>query len=767
MRKLIILITLLTASFLTGCRKEIVDISNIDFGSTIEGNYEIDQWLKQNFLDPYNIEVMYKWKASELSTINALVPPEEKHVIPVMEMIKKGWIDVYNGVGGSDFIKKHSPKQYLLVGSAEYNSSGGLTTGSAEGGTKIVIFRINWFDLNNSPIIKRMLKTVHHEYVHILNQKKQIPENFELISQANYTSNFHNLSDAQARELGFLTPYSASNPSEDFAELISVILTEGQAGYEAILASIASQEAVADIRAKEAVVVDYYKTYWNIDFYELIAKVEDAFFDIMPNELNKFIGTTYNHIYFDFNDPSMIGAQAQQVINASKTAFRAQGRHLNYATLYFKNEQPDAVELLFGFSPTDFSQRSQGSISFTADYDNKSSKLTLSNPIAQGDDAALVLEDLRPLLNYLTSSTFRMRFKEGNGPDSGDEVIGGMVNVKDSRSHLYGRLDKPDLNIFLGYGINNLDLHLFDEETYWSGAALEAIRAAKSVAIKPEGDGGDNRVLDYLRFVINFEAPASTKLQVKFSTTTLTSYGRQEKSYAVDFDRNANTLKFTSNSANPNLVKNSVARFEEYLTSRTFKVEFLEGSSFDTPGDSFAKISNVDDATDYFIAQLNPLPLHLAVGRSFYTSNFSSQNREDGFYFGEASMAFENMKAKLLENNNFIFSHYVLRMDMNTNLVNFTFYYRKPSEPALLNGTMTMKLNFDRVQNRLSFSDLQYTNPNARTMQDAAGIFLDYLVNNTFQFMYEPGHHYYMVPTTARGHLVDINNPNNYMVLIF
>ncbi|MBQ1929125.1 MAG: hypothetical protein II344_00640, partial [Bacteroidales bacterium] len=89
-------------------------------GETTEQN-EIDQWLYENYVKPYNIEVKYKWDQFELDLTATLVPPKEEVVIPLMTAIKKIWIEPYEAVAGSTFIKNLCPKKYVLVGSPRYN----------------------------------------------------------------------------------------------------------------------------------------------------------------------------------------------------------------------------------------------------------------------------------------------------------------------------------------------------------------------------------------------------------------------------------------------------------------------------------------------------------------------------------------------------------------------------------------------------------------------------------------------------------------------
>ena len=101
-----------------------------------------------------------------------------------------------------------------------------------------------------------------------------------------YTATWFNIADATAFSQGYATAYSMSGPDEDFVEMISSMLSGGSNGpsggydeYERLLAQAGTTTSTAykTIKAKEAVVVDYFARVWNIDFYALRAKCRTAF----------------------------------------------------------------------------------------------------------------------------------------------------------------------------------------------------------------------------------------------------------------------------------------------------------------------------------------------------------------------------------------------------------------------------------------------------------------------------------------------------------
>lgn len=234
----------------------------------------LDFWLYDNFVVPYNIEVKYRFDRYELALNRTLVPPREDKVMPVMETIKQTWIEPYDLVAGPDFIKKLSPKQFVLVGSPQFNPNGTITLGTAEGGRKVVLYVINDFDRQDKEEVKQMLHTIHHEFAHILHQTVMYPEEYKRITST-YTASWNDYSLEDARSRGYITQYARASPDEDFVEMISVMLIEGRAGFNAMVNS-APAEVQPLFRRKEQFVVSYFKETWNIDIYTLQANTEAA-----------------------------------------------------------------------------------------------------------------------------------------------------------------------------------------------------------------------------------------------------------------------------------------------------------------------------------------------------------------------------------------------------------------------------------------------------------------------------------------------------------
>lgn len=282
----------------TSCKKEdaLGNVDNIPGlgGDTWATGY-IDKWISDSLTAPYNIAVKYKWDQFEISNFldKTLVPPKEEQIIPVLSAIKKVWISSYIAEGGVPFFKKISPKFLIFVGSPIY-IRGAIVEGFAEGGRKVVLSNINnfrikgmaGFTLADTGVVLRMFHVIHHEYAHILDQNIQVPVEFSASSAASYTSDWLNITDQEALNDGFITPYSQSDKAEDWAEMVSLMLVNGKTWFDDVVNSInytgttpngtTAEKARARLRQKEAIVLSYFKQAWNINYYGLQLRTKAA-----------------------------------------------------------------------------------------------------------------------------------------------------------------------------------------------------------------------------------------------------------------------------------------------------------------------------------------------------------------------------------------------------------------------------------------------------------------------------------------------------------
>ena len=76
----------------------------------------LDRWLMKNYVEPYNVELRYRWEDNEISMDYILVPATMKNSIRMARLLKYICFDSFDEVTGSTkFIHDNFPKQIQLV----------------------------------------------------------------------------------------------------------------------------------------------------------------------------------------------------------------------------------------------------------------------------------------------------------------------------------------------------------------------------------------------------------------------------------------------------------------------------------------------------------------------------------------------------------------------------------------------------------------------------------------------------------------------------
>lgn len=276
-------------TLVSSCRKDVngsLDTPPYGLGGDTWEKTNVDKWIYDSLTVPFNIAVKYRWDAWELALDKTLVPPDTAKVIPSLQgLLAVAFTPYIQHTGSRDLLRQYAPKNFVLVGSPQYDYNGTITLGQAEGGTKITLYLINYFSRlkKDSASFKQMIHTIHHELGHILHQNVMFSTNYKIIT-GGYTATWFNVSDASARTQGFITAYAMAAPEEDFVEMISSMLVGGPNGptgydnYEKLLtqAGATTSTPYLNIKAKEAIVVDYFAKTWHVDFYDLQAKCRAA-----------------------------------------------------------------------------------------------------------------------------------------------------------------------------------------------------------------------------------------------------------------------------------------------------------------------------------------------------------------------------------------------------------------------------------------------------------------------------------------------------------
>ncbi|MGO3708071.1 MAG: substrate import-associated zinc metallohydrolase lipoprotein [Mesonia hippocampi] len=284
MNKFRLLYLLLFALILSSCS----DDDKLEGGSYLDTETpelsELDQWIRQEYTYPYNIEVIYRWTEAEVDLNRYLYPPYKDNVKPALEVVKQVWIDTYTEVGGEDFVKKISPRQILVAGGINLNQSATITLGLAEGGKKITFFQTDFLEPGNRASVVQFIRTTQHEYTHILNQTKPFNEEaYGKITPSNYTGSWFNSTDEASRELGYITAYARAEVVEDFAEMVAEMLTRSKTDWDNLIASINNEEARENIRKKEDMVAEYFESAFGISIYDLQDKADEHLTNVVNN----------------------------------------------------------------------------------------------------------------------------------------------------------------------------------------------------------------------------------------------------------------------------------------------------------------------------------------------------------------------------------------------------------------------------------------------------------------------------------------------------
>lgn len=274
-----ILLSMFVISMLFSCEKEEFEGTNfyIENNATDLYTKDFDDWLYKNYTEPFNVDFIYKMQDSGSDMNYNLVPVSLDRAIIMAKLIKYLWYDVYETIRGKDFLQQCSPRIIHLIGSSAYNSTSHTEVlGTAEGGIKITLYRCN--EVNTSDIQdmnKYYFQTMHHEFAHILHQKKSYPVSYNLLSAGMYNQNlWSEWSNEYANSIGFITPYAGSEQREDFVEIIANRLVMSDDEWEQVLEN-GTIENDYGINGKEIILQKYeiaknwLLNSWDIDIEKL------------------------------------------------------------------------------------------------------------------------------------------------------------------------------------------------------------------------------------------------------------------------------------------------------------------------------------------------------------------------------------------------------------------------------------------------------------------------------------------------------------------
>ncbi|MBR6865077.1 MAG: putative zinc-binding metallopeptidase [Bacteroidales bacterium] len=266
---------ILAALCAASCVKETMSENSVIKVTETKKN-DFDRWLEVNFLLPYNIDFKYRFEMNESDMNYFTIPADYEYSIVMAHLVKYLCIETYDEVAGITFTRSYFPKMFFLTGEWEYRNNGTIILGTAEGGKKIFLAGVNLLpqymktaeDLNHFYI-----KTIHHEFTHILNQNVDFPVDFSMITGTGYVAD--SWSDAPYNrdylKNGFITDYAQHSDTEDFAEMLSEYITHDQSWWDGQIAKAGEKGEL--INAKLDIVRNYMQDSFNIDIDVLRATV--------------------------------------------------------------------------------------------------------------------------------------------------------------------------------------------------------------------------------------------------------------------------------------------------------------------------------------------------------------------------------------------------------------------------------------------------------------------------------------------------------------
>ena len=265
-------------------------------------SYKLDKYLQINYLDAYNLDFRYKMQDVGADMNYNLVPATYQASVDLAVLTKYLWFDVYDDLAGEDFLRTYGPRIIHLIGSPAFNPvNGTMILGLAEGGLKVSLFRVNYIDPEDAlQLNEYYLKTMYHEFAHILHQTKTYPPEFDLISSTWYSPfTWQERDDRVCNSFGCITNYASSEDREDFAETIANYITKTDEQWAEIMRNAALNwetngegqvigegvddgqggladgvDGVAIINQKVQIARTWLRDAWNLDLDELRAEVQ-------------------------------------------------------------------------------------------------------------------------------------------------------------------------------------------------------------------------------------------------------------------------------------------------------------------------------------------------------------------------------------------------------------------------------------------------------------------------------------------------------------
>jgi substrate import-associated zinc metallohydrolase lipoprotein len=435
------------------CRKS--SALDVDMSRYIVDNpatTDLDTWITDNLTNPYNIQLQYRYERDLLGDVGKDVSPVKlDKVQPTAQAIINIFLKTYEKVAGVAFIKTYTPKQFVLFGSPAYNSDGSLTLGSADGGRRVILYDLNNLDFTDPAQVSTKMLTIHHEFTHILNQSIAIPPDFIEVTKSDYLLDWTNgtNTEAVAKSLGFVSRYARQDHNEDFAETVAALLIKGQLWFDSYARS-AGADGQTKLKKKEALVVDYFKQYFNINFRELQYEVGKVLRVTYNDKTRGFMYAWQNNLLanplvVDFNQPhyARFGQSAKftTIWNNVKAGLATVGYtpvsfnvvFVSPTVIQMQHTLANAAGAAVAWYDYNMAINANGEITFTK-FDNGSTAREYVN-------GRTALPAFAPLNNYLATKLFKADWMPAAATDGGSNYLkfAGFYVSTEPDNYFYGK----------------------------------------------------------------------------------------------------------------------------------------------------------------------------------------------------------------------------------------------------------------------------------------------------------------------------------------
>lgn len=266
------LLAVSTGTALVSCSEDDLNAESVITIDKKQAN-DFDKWLTANFVNPYNLEFKYRYEYKETDADYYTIPAELNQAIEMAHLVKYLCLESYDEVVGIDFTRNYFPKMIFTIGEWEYRNNGTFILGTAESGKKILLTGVNYLDTyKSSPAALNhyYFKTIHHEFTHILNQTKEYSAEFKLITGNSYVADSWSEEPFNEGylERGFISDYAQHSDTEDFAEMMSLYVTNSKEQWDEWMAE-AGENGAPLLQAKLDIVKSYMKDSWGVDMDKL------------------------------------------------------------------------------------------------------------------------------------------------------------------------------------------------------------------------------------------------------------------------------------------------------------------------------------------------------------------------------------------------------------------------------------------------------------------------------------------------------------------